>query len=510
MKKIIFLSFIFLSLNAIAQNQKALADYTIAELDQKKKEAVAKENLTDAATYKKAIDLKTQIDAAIKVEDYTKAATLKQQLKTLKVDGTSNVDKNKKLEEDIKKAIAAEDYTKAAALKKQLESGKVTTKAVDNSPVVMAMPMVEFTNQVYAWNKTDNSVKPLEYDTPIIKTQAKVGYGYSEATSFWTISGTKSDVMINANTSFILKVADGVNPADMFRLVKFQILGKKEPCRHMAAYKSTSAAYAGTSTSEKRDFDMPVTYSKLDDGCYEIVVNGRLSPGEYTFYGLGKMYSFSLNDVLSNNFETKKNTSENSDYYNGNSATPASTTSYTRSDIYKEPNITWFGVDFSLFTFTFSKKMGQENQLLEKINSWQRRYENEITPLKLKAWFNKISFAAEKEYSESLYRTNLKQTWISNDFRGVSSAEIQEHLKNYKSNGRGIGMVLIPESFNEDRDNFTIEFVWFDIDTKAIIHSQQLNGRGHGGASLAGWGDALIEATKSYVDKYYKKEKKGY
>ncbi len=70
-----------------------------------------------------------------------------------------------------------------------------------------------------------------------------------------------------------------------------------------------------------------------------------------------------------------------------------------------------------------------------------------------------------------------------------------------------MGLVLFPELFNEDRDNYTVEFVWFDIETKAVVHTQKISGRGHGGATLAGWGDALTQATKTYIDQYYKKEK---
>ena len=68
-------------------------------------------------------------------------------------------------------------------------------------------------------------------------------------------------------------------------------------------------------------------------------------------------------------------------------------------------------------------------------------------------------------------------------------------------------MVLIPEQFNEDRDNYTVEFVWFDVSSKAIIHNQKISGRAHGGATQAGWRDALIDATKNYIDQFYKKEK---
>lgn len=180
---------------------------------------------------------------------------------------------------------------------------------------------------------------------------------------------------------------------------------------------------------------------------------------------------------------------------------------YTKADIYKESNITWFGLDFSLFNLVYSKKTERDGELRGRISSLQKRYEKEIPQAKLCGWFSKTNLSSDKEYSESLYNIHLKQNWISNDYHDISSNEIQEHLKKYKSNGKGIGLVLIPEIFNEDKAKYTVEFVWFDIETKVIVHTQKISGRGKGGLAMASWDDALLEATKIYVDKYYKKEK---
>ncbi len=502
MKKFILMFLIFSCTHSFAQKQ--LSEYTTQELEQKKKEAESANNVSEISLYKKAIEIRTQIDEAVLAEDYSKAATLKKQLKSLSNGDNEDNDKKTKLEEEIKKAIAAEDYEKANKLKKQLERLKTDkTSSSNNETSLISLPAVEFINQVYFWNKTDNSIRQLEYDTPEMKTQAAGGFGYAQATSFWVIQGVKSDVTLNANenTSFILKVSPGMNPVDMFRLVKFQILGKRVPSRHMAAFTSSSAAYAGSSTKERRDNDVPIIYNKIDDGYYEILINGKLLPGEYTFYGLGKMYSFSVNTSFSNN--TSRISNEN----NTASVNLNSSTNYSKSDIYKDNSITWFGLDFSLFNLTFTKKMGREDEMIKYIGIWQKQYEKEIPPSNLARWLRKPAVNSEKDYSESLYRSNLKQNWISFDYHDISYNEIQNHLTKYKTNGNGIGLVLIPEQFNEDRDNYTVEFVWFDVSSKAIIHNQKISGRAHGGVTQAGWRDALIDATRNYIDQFYKKEK---
>ena len=506
MRYLLFLFCIAISYQTIAQKQ--LVDYSAQELEVQKKEAVSKDNMADAAVYKKALDIRIQLDLAVQTEDYAKAANLKNQLKNLSLNDNKNLAKTNKLNEDLKKAVAAEDYVKAAELKKQIETvnnGSNNGAVSTSNALVGAIPTIEFINQVYFWDKATNTIRNLEYDTPEIKTSASGGFGYAQATSFWVVSGTRSDVTINLNetSSFIVKVTPGLNPIDLFRLVKFQILGKRNPSRHMAAYTSSSAAYAGSSTKERHDNDIVINYNKLDEGHYEITVNGKLVPGEYTFFGLGKMYSFSINSSSSTYNSANSNAMRKSENVTNSTAT----TSYSKYDIYKESNITWYGVDFSLFTFTHSKKLGQESDLLKLLNKWQNHYEKEIPITSYKRWLGKVNLSVDKEISENLYKTNIKQNWISSDYQDVGVTEMQNHLKNYDSNGKGMGLVLFPELFNEDKDNYTVEFVWFDIETKAVIHSQKISGRGHGGSSLMGWGDALTQATKAYIDEYYKKEK---
>ncbi len=328
MKKLFFSICICLSFKCIAQKQ--IADYTLEELQKQQTEAVANNKIYDTEVFNKAITLRTQMDAATKAEDFTKAAALKEQLKALKLLSSADLAKINKLDEEIKKAVDAKDYAKAEQLKNQQEIIK------GNKMVTPATPVSNST--------------PTEYYAP------------------------------NSNTA-------------------------------------------------------PVS----------------------------------------------------------------------KNSIYNEADITWFGADFSLFTYTFVRKEGKENELLKHINTWQKGYGKEVPAAKLKGWLKKKYVASDEDFVQNLYKTKLKQNWISSDYHDVSNAEIQEHLKNYNSNGKGIGLVLIPELFNEDRNNYTVEFVWFDIATKSIIDTQKITGKGSGGGTLSGWIDAMLDATKTYVDKFYKR-----
>ena len=57
-----------------------MSEYSIEELNQEKTEAAKVEDYAKAAIYKKAADLKTQLDEAVVAEDYDSAANLKAEL----------------------------------------------------------------------------------------------------------------------------------------------------------------------------------------------------------------------------------------------------------------------------------------------------------------------------------------------------------------------------------------------------------------------------------------------
>lgn len=518
MKRIIVLALFIISSNFLfSQNA---GDLTLSELETKLKEAQSSKNKTDEDYYSKAISLRKRIDLAVKSEEYETANKLKLELKNLSKGG--NTSERAKLEDDLKKAIDTEDYAKAAEIKKKLNGE--STGASKGESYDASVPDVEFVNQVYLWDRNDGSIKLLEYDTPEMKTQVAVGYGYSQSSTYWAIPGIKSDFIISSmeNKSFILRTPDGVNPNESFRLVQFKILGKRDPCRHMAAYVTSSGAWVGTHTNEKREGDVSFTYRKLKDNYYEVVLNQGMSAGEYTFYGNSKMFSFSLtgsvNATAKKNQSTNYNSSNgdpnpmsagrnNSSGNSGNSGGNAST-SYTKKDIYSIPSVTFMGLDVSMLTYISYNKVGMDAKYTKDLDVLIKNYNNEMNTNRVRMWFGKKNAIIDKSMANG-YSQYLKPNWISNQTQFITVDMIQQHLLNYKTTGQGIGLVVIPEMFNEITKMSNIYFVWFDTDTKAIVHTQQTFARPGGGVTIAGiWDAALIEATKNYVDQYYKKEKR--
>ena len=120
--------------------QKEIKDYTAQELAQKKAQAITAHETANADIYDLAYKLRTELDAALKIEDYDKATALQADLKKLKI-GVVTDDGTKALQEQLNKAVAKEDYEAAEALKKQIEeirSGKKALPIAEAAPVAVS------------------------------------------------------------------------------------------------------------------------------------------------------------------------------------------------------------------------------------------------------------------------------------------------------------------------------------------------------------------------------------
>ena len=139
---------LLLLLNLLAFSQ--VANMSLQELNQKRTEAVASRSTSKVTFYDEAIKLKTELNTAIKNEDFEKAATIKDKLNNLKFTESQTNSKTIELQEAIKKAIANEDYEKAAALKKELEASKNGTNPTSTTTTKTNTPTI---------NKVENKIE---------------------------------------------------------------------------------------------------------------------------------------------------------------------------------------------------------------------------------------------------------------------------------------------------------------------------------------------------------------
>ncbi len=189
-------------------------------------------------------------------------------------------------------------------------------------------------------------------------------------------------------------------------------------------------------------------------------------------------------------------------------ATGTAKTNYTKESIYSEKSITYFGLDLSLMNLLSYTKLGKDETYLQSLDELVKINNSTMSESRVKSWFNKKEVKIDHSFTSSEYKNYMSKKWIVNQTQNIDQARIQQHLLNYKTSGTGVGLVIIPELFNENTRNGNMFFVWFDIETKAIIFLKRSYGVQSNGITIEGtWDYSVVDATKYYVDNYFKKKK---
>lgn len=189
-------------------------------------------------------------------------------------------------------------------------------------------------------------------------------------------------------------------------------------------------------------------------------------------------------------------------------AAPVASTKYTKESIYSEKSITYFGLDLSLMNLLSYSKVGMEDKYAPSLDELIKMNNSTMSESKVKSWFDKKEVKVDLSFTSTEYKKFLAQKWIVNQTQNIEPDKIKQHLQNYKTTGTGIGLVIIPELFNETTRNGNMFFVWFDIETKALIYLKRSYGVQHAGVTIEGtWDYSIVDATKYYVDNYFKKKK---
>ena len=274
----------------------------IKELPGLIQKAVKEGDYKKAAQLKKENELRLDLKKALSDENYSKAAELKNQIES--GGGTDNSGKIAVLEKELSRAINDEEYGKAAQIKKEIaaiQNGTARTPFVNQGDILNpnVFDQIEFVNQIYYYSKSDGKINVLEKGNPETKSSTKAAPGYAQSTSYYVIDGVRSPIRLDGGSGhyFVVKISPGMDPTEMIRLVKFEILGKKLPQRHMAAFSASGSAWGwggGGKSGAVSKFDIPLTFQKIGDGIYEISPRESLENGEYTFYYPNKMYAFGI------------------------------------------------------------------------------------------------------------------------------------------------------------------------------------------------------------------------
>jgi hypothetical protein len=193
------------------------------------------------------------------------------------------------------------------------------------------------------------------------------------------------------------------------------------------------------------------------------------------------------------------------------SSTVLAQRTFTKDDIFNEPKIVWFGIDYTLAKIKGEyAKPGDPlyktpAQIVEDFfEGWNTVIISEPNKYNLKKTFDKKIVENEIMVAE---RRNSKVDpleLMTHKEYTIDKEAVKAAVQEYKSftNKEGIGLVFFTECLNNDEKVATYFVTFFDIATRQVLLCEKVYGKPTGAGLRSYWAgsmvDALADAKKVY------------
>lgn len=162
---------------------------------------------------------------------------------------------------------------------------KTITKPQPVKPKIIVIPMPEFINQPYYYNKDENNLIRLESKTANMTTKKK-GLGLSGARKSFVMESASSKIRFTSarDISFIIKTSgDVIELTSYIKLYKFSTIDDK---REVVISSSGGILNA---KSEEKNMSIHMGIKKISTDKYMIMFSEPLEAGEYGFVWVNNM-----------------------------------------------------------------------------------------------------------------------------------------------------------------------------------------------------------------------------
>lgn len=179
--------------------------------------------------------------------------------------------------------------------------------------------------------------------------------------------------------------------------------------------------------------------------------------------------------------------------------------------IYDAKSITYYGLDFSNFGLCNPEKVGQEAEIKKFFPAWMADVNEVFTKSEMEIILKK-DVAKDLQSIQSKYNS-IRDNWIGFEPHRIETDKIKEIVKGYTlSQSEGIGLVLIIEHFNKEKEQALVNFTFFDIKTREVLWSIETKGDAVGAGMTNHWSKAIEDSFIPFKNGYHqavKMEKKS-
>jgi hypothetical protein len=229
----------------------------------------------------------------------------------------------------------------------------------------------------------------------------------------------------------------------------------------------------------------------------------------------GPTYIRSKSEVLAIHYkngttDTFSKKSGGDDYYAPASA-KGNSTAKTMSDVITTSYVVFYGIDFTNFSLVEPKRKSESEKIKnEYFSEWNRLFVAEVPPKTMSRWLKKFDLSYNIDAAIKLNQTAKIDNIVSavppsQDMREKIKTTVAAYAEG-DTRTSGIGMVINVEYFYKAKQETSLYVTWFDIATHAVISSERVVVRQvQSGGLTKFWLAGLVEGTREYIDKVYKK-----
>lgn len=169
--------------------------------------------------------------------------------------------------------------------------------------------------------------------------------------------------------------------------------------------------------------------------------------------------------------------------------------------VYDTDTITYYGIDLSNFGLFNPEKIGQEATIMKYFPPWMSQVNEKYDDLSMESILKK-GVDKDLQSVQSLYKS-IREEWITFEEYTFGTSKIQEIVKAYElKKDKGVGLVLIIESFNKQNEYVRVNFTFFDIATREVLWNIESQGNAMGAGMSYHWSQGIIDSFYTFKVMY--------
>jgi len=171
--------------------------------------------------------------------------------------------------------------------------------------------------------------------------------------------------------------------------------------------------------------------------------------------------------------------------------------------------LTYYGLDFSFLKYVRPKMALEDDALRKYLGAWFEFYQKEIPQQDyLFRWLGFDHYNFDSNTAQSRIDSVAKD-WVVITTPEIEIEDIAKAIGSFNLKGdSGLGFVIHPVEFNHIEENAKCYFTFFDIATRDILWITETTGNINGNGTSQWYGFAMVECTRNYIDKVYKRNLK--